>query len=292
MKTQSRPIILVVGADRRQSFAAARLSEHAEVYTYGTEGEAADTVNEISSFDKLPGSADLLVLPIMGAGRLSVPCAEGKVDAERFAGCLSPRALVTGGMLGSELAELYNSLGFDTADYFRREELQIKNAVPTAEGTLSVIFSQCEETVFGMPMLICGWGRVAKACARLLGAVGAKVTVAARSPAALADAQTMGFDTIHISALSAHADGFRVIINTVPALVLTAEVICRTSRNCLIIDLASKPGGTDFSACEHFGRRSVHALSLPGKYSPITAGEIIADTVWNIYCERSGSNVT
>lgn len=292
MNTVHRPTILVAGADRRQLYAAQRLAEHARVFVYGTEGEPADNITKLSSLDMLTGSADLLVLPIMGAGRLAVQCAEGQTDAKRFTECLAPRALAAGGMLGNELIELYNSLGFDTADYFRREELLIKNAVPTAEGTLSVMLSQTDETIAGMTVLICGWGRVAKACARLLEAAGAKVTIAARAPAQLAEAQTMGFETVHIGTLAAHADRCRVLINTVPSLVVTAEVICRTMRNCLIIDLASKPGGTDFAACEHCGRRSIHALSLPGKYAPITAGEIIADTVWNIYCERSGSNVT
>lgn len=292
MNDQRRPIILVAGADRRQLYAAARLSAHADVFAYGTEGIPADNVTVISSLDELSGSADLLLLPIMGAGRLSVPCTEGQVDAASFAKCLSPRALVAGGMLGGELTELYNALGFDTADYFRREELQIKNALPTAEGTLSIILSQTGETVAGMPIVICGWGRVAKACARLLGAAGAKVAVAARSKDQLAEAQTMGFEVLPLTELSARADGFHVLVNTIPALVITAEVICRTPRDCLIIDLASKPGGTDFAACEQLGRRSLHALSLPGKYAPITAGEIIADTVWNIYSERSGSNVT
>ena len=55
-----------------------------------------------------------------------------------------------------------------------------------------------------------------------------------------------------------------------------------------MIDLASKPGGVDFEAAKRLGVRVIWALSLPGKVAPITAGEIIKDTVLNILKERRG----
>ena len=92
--------------------------------------------------------------------------------------------------------------------------------------------------------------------------------------------------------LFVRAGGFPLIINTVPAPVLTREIIGETRRGCLVIDLASQPGGTDFAAAAELSRRAVHALSLPGKCAPVTAGGIIAEAALNIYNERSGRNVT
>lgn len=54
----------------------------------------------------------------------------------------------------------------------------------------------------------------------------------------------------------------------------------------LIIDLASLPGGTDFAAAEELGLHTEHALALPGRCAPQTAGALIAQTVLAILEER------
>ena len=51
------------------------------------------------------------------------------------------------------------------------------------------------------------------------------------------------------------------------------------SPSLLLIDLASAPGGVDANGAQAAGVKVIWALSLPGKYAPVTAGEIIADTV-------------
>ena len=45
-------------------------------------------------------------------------------------------------------------------------------------------------------------------------------------------------------------------------------------------------GGTDFDAAEALGIRAEHALALPGKCAPDTAGALIAQTVLTILQER------
>ena len=58
---------------------------------------------------------------------------------------------------------------------------------------------------------------------------------------------------------------------------------------CLIIDLASRPGGVDFEAAGELGLKTIWALSLPGKVAPITAGGIIRDTVLHMMADLAGS---
>ena len=57
----------------------------------------------------------------------------------------------------------------------------------------------------------------------------------------------------------------------------------------LIVDLASRPGGTDFAAARRLGLTALHALSLPAACAPETAGEFVAQTVCEILREREGS---
>ena len=77
---------------------------------------------------------------------------------------------------------------------------------------------------------------------------------------------------------------FDTVVNTVPAQVLSAEVLARLRPESLIVDLASRPGGTDFEAARRLGHRAIHALSLPAACAPETAGEAVAQTV----CEMIG----
>ena len=47
----------------------------------------------------------------------------------------------------------------------------------------------------------------------------------------------------------------------------------------LIIDLASKPGGTDFRYAEKRGIKALLAPGLPGIVAPKTAGQILANVL-------------
>ena len=287
-----RPTVLCTGSDKRQIYAAERLSR-----VYGAEtvlcmtDSAVSGLRSIAAPDELDREADILLLPTPCGTGLSIPAA-GDLTCGMLTGALKKGALVVGGKMPVAMIEFFHSRGFDTADLMRREELAIKNAVPTAEGALAIILNDRPETLSGSPVAVTGWGHVAKACAKLFKAAGAEVTVFARSLNALAEAETCGLSSRHISELAQSSGGFLTIVNTVPALVITDEAVARTRPDCLLIDLASKPGGIDFSACRALSRRAVHALSLPGKCAPVTAGELIADTVMNIWKERSGKYVT
>ena len=86
--------------------------------------------------------------------------------------------------------------------------------------------------------------------------------------------------------LPALLPGFDAVINTIPAPVLPRTLLQRLPAGALIIDLASLPGGTDFAAAEELGLHAEHALALPGRCAPQTAGALIAQTVLAILEER------
>ena len=91
------------------------------------------------------------------------------------------------------------------------------------------------------------------------------------------------------STLARLAPAFDTVVNTIPAQVLTAPVLARLRPGSLIVDLASRPGGTDFDAAARCGHKAIHALSLPAACAPETAGEIVARTVREMLREREGA---
>lgn len=76
-------------------------------------------------------------------------------------------------------------------------------------------------------------------------------------------------------------------MNTIPRRVLTRALLEELKESCLVIDLASKPGGVDFQGAAELGVRCVWALSLPGKVAPVTAASALRDTIYNMLREYS-----
>ena len=83
---------------------------------------------------------------------------------------------------------------------------------------------------------------------------------------------------------------YALVLNTAPELVFDREMLTKSGSNTLFIDLASRPGGIDFEAAADLGRKAVWALGLPGKSCPVSAGEIVAETVAGILAERGEFN--
>ena len=287
----NRPVILCAGGDTRYIYTGQELCSLGKVYTYGL-GEYSDETVSLKNLDDMPQKADLLVLPIMSSETLDIKTAFGNsVSSKAFSPYLNKNSLVVGGRLSVCVVEYFSSLGHDVKDYFTREELVIRNCVPTAEGALQIALQELAITVSGSKTVIIGYGRVAKACAKLFSAVGSQVYAAARNTAQLAQARIDGCSTFGISELQTRIADFDIIINTVPSLVLTRQILHNVSKDSIVIDLASQTGGTDFEAAKELNVKAVHALALPGKTAPITSGKLIAEAIKNIYTERRETDV-
>ena len=260
MERQKR--FAVIGSDARQ-LAAGRALARA--------GYAVEGPEEIALADYI-----LLPLPLDAA---RTPLAE-LLRAAR------PGALALGGMLSEEAKAIAAEAGVELVDYFAREELAIRNAIPTAEGCIGVLLAQRKRTLWGSAVLLLGFGPVGQAVGTRLAALGVHVTVAARRPAQRAQAESLGMQGAELARL---APAFDTVVNTIPAQVLTAPVLARLRPGSLIVDLASRPGGTDFDAAARCGHKAIHALSLPAACAPETAGEIVARTVREMLREREGA---
>ena len=115
--------------------------------------------------------------------------------------------------------------------------------------------------------------------------IGANVYCEARKNVDLAWVKAYGYHPIHLNDLDEHLGKFDIIINTIPFIVLDDKKLDLIKQNCLIIDIASNPGGVDKNAAKAKGIKSIWALSLPGKVAPVTSAEFIKDTIYNIMKE-------
>lgn len=202
----------------------------------------------------------IVVLPIKG------------VDPEVFNGCLNnEQTLVTG------------------QDFLSRNDFAILNAIPTVEGAVQLAMEKTFQTLRGRKALVIGYGRIGKLLAHLLYGLGARVTVSARKSEDFAWIRAFGYKELNTVQLQGKLSGFDLIFNTVPHLVLPYMRLVELKQDCLVIDLASKPGGVDFKAAEKLGLNVEWALSLPGKVAPESAAIYMRDTLYAILRERGVS---
>lgn len=279
----------VVGGDLRQVKLAELLQlDGHTVQTYAM--ELRPEPGDLTGSDTLKGidGADCVILPLPSAGEggvLNAPLSSKKVPLESVFQAMRPGQILCAGKLGPALAEQARERGLLVYDYFDREELAVKNAVPTAEGAIQIAMEELPTTLFGARVLVIGFGRIGKLLAHRLKGLGARVTVSARSYQDLAWIEAYGFCAERTDQLEGWLCSYDLIINTAPAPVLGEALLEDLSPDCLVIDLASRPGGVDFESAAALGIKVIWALSLPGKVAPVTSGRIIRDTVYHILQE-------
>lgn len=232
--------------------------------------------------------AEVIVLPIPASSDgeyINAPFSENKLSLDEFFACIGTAKLVLAGHVSKKLSDRFAKEGVACIDYYNREELMVKNAVPTAEGAVEIALSELPVTISGSKALVAGFGRIGKILAKMLLALGADVTVSARRLGDMAWIEAIGAKAIHTNSIASHAGEFDVMFNTVPSVVIGEDVLANMKPETLVIDLASVPGGVDLEAAKSFNRKIIWALSLPGKTAPISAGRIMKDTIENILAE-------
>ena len=277
--------IIIIGGDRRMIFAAKKLAEQHDCALCGFEKAKVTGVLNIKGKARF-GCA---VLPIFARSEeIQCPYGDGNMDISVLTDYLEPGAAVFAGKVFPALEELCRTNGYELYDYLKREEFAVMNAVLTAEAAASIAVWETEHSVFGADVLILGYGRIGKLTARYFSSLGAQVTAAARKPCDIAWIKAQGCTAVDITnerELTEALSKADIILNTVPAGIITGGRAEAVNREALLIELASVPctdGTAEF--------RVVNAGGLPGKTAPVTAGYIIAGTIENIMDERRKQN--
>ena len=213
-------------------------------------------------------------------------CSDAASDVMQVLDAIPAGVPAFGGAVPFRLHARAVQCGVRLIDYLSREELAIRNAVPTCEGALQLAMEQTDCTIQGAHVLVIGAGRIGFLLAVRLHALGAQVTVAARSLRDRARIESAGLAAVDTAQLAQEVHGREIIFNTVPAPLLTGEILRALTPSCIVIDLASMPGGVAPDAVPPTGCRVIHALSLPGKVAPRTAAAAIYATVTAILREE------
>ena len=275
-------IIALLGGDKREIEVAKMLAESFKLRCFGLPRNMlpCDQKNICccASVTEALRGVQAVLLPMAGVrdnGLLYAPLVgDVPVGRDEFA-LLKAGTPVLAGVASAYLSKMCKDLSLPLFEVAEQDLVAIPNAVPTAEGALEVIMRETEVTVSGLKALVLGFGRVGEALCLRLRALGAEVLVANRGERRRKLAQSHGFVLYPWADLPEVLAECDVVVNTVPAAVLDKRLLQQLNRGCLVVDLASGAGGTDFAAAEALGICAVHALSLPGKVAPLSAGRIL-----------------
>lgn len=226
---------------------------------------------------------DVVILPITGIdneGYVETVFSDRQIQLSKswFSG-LKPSTLVFTGISNAFLKDAVNEAKGELVPLLNRDDVAIYNSIPTAEGTIMLAIEHTDYTIHSSRILVVGFGRVGNTVSNKFSAFGAHVSVSASESSNLARITEMGLKAIPLEKLHAHTHTCDLLINTIPAPVITKEAIQHLPSHGIIIDLASKPGGTDFDYAEQRGIKAILSPSLPGVVAPKTSGKILADVI-------------
>ena len=260
-------VIYSYGDDRRQKYLGNMLAE------YGFK-----ILDVPGPEEQLTGSQNSLPLEqcedISGTEILLLPVAAPKETLAGIIPFIHSGTYIIGGVLPDYLIDICNSEHAMFLDYMKIPEIAIQNAVATAEGAICEAIKASSINIQSSRCLVIGYGRCGTVIADKLSCLKADVSVLTIKPADIARAYASGYNKA-----SGDFSAYDFIFNTAPAMVITPGRINTMKGSCIIIDIASKPGGTDFSYCKSRGITAKHCLGLPAAYSPETSARIIFDEI-------------
>ena len=282
----------IIGGDLRIVKLAEMLAkDENQIYVYGLE-KAEDLKNkpniiQCDTIKKAIQDVEIVIGPIpfsSDGNTINSPFCDKEITIREMMHVINAKVLIAGGIT-PEVYNMANDEYIEIIDIMKREELAVLNTIATAEGTIQIAIENTNKILHGSEVLILGFGRIGKVLARKLAGLSAKVTCAARKDEDLAWIQAYGHKATNINSIGQNLSEFDVIINTVPHMILTEERLVNVKPECLLIDLASNPGGIDKKAVKARNLKFVWALSLPGKVAPTTSAEFIKETIYNIIKE-------
>lgn len=282
--------ITIIGGDLRIVKLAEMLAKDKFVIkTFGIEkAENICEMKKCNSIKEALQNTDIVIGPIPLSSnniQINTPFSDKVIKLEELAKELKGKKFIAGN-IKKEFYEYAKKYEIETIDILEREELVVLNTIATAEGAIQIAMQETIRTLHSSNVLVLGFGRVGKMLANKLKQIGANVYCTARKNVDLAWIKAYGYNAIQIEQLNENLNKFDIIMNTIPTLIIQEKELTNIKKDCLIIDLASSPGGIDQIAAKKQGKKVIWALALPGKVAPLTSAEYIKHTLYNIIKEN------
>ncbi len=286
--TEREVKIAVIGGDTRQIYCAKALSEkghECSVFGFENANEDIGCCTRCAVVEDALFNAEVVVLPLpitVDGENLYMPLSSKSVSLDKLFANVEKNCVVFAGKCSSDVMNMARKYGTVLFDYNEREEFTVANAYLTAESAIGIAMNELNVSLKGMKVLVIGYGRIGKCLCHLLKALGAEVYASARKRRDFEWIRAYGYSSVDTSVIEDVFSDCKLIFNTVPHAVLDDGKLFLVDKECMIIDLASKPGGVDFDSAKNNGIKVIWALALPGKKLYKSAGRVEAEAILGI----------
>ena len=274
-----------IGGDMRQIYMINELIDLGySVIVYGLHDPILDNkcVNGSTLVEVVLSSKVMITpIPISKDGMHVLSKSNFVIDLEEFISLLTSDHKIFGGCFSKSMIDYFNLNNIYYHDFMEEEELALYNSIATAEGAIAEAITSSKINLHDSNVLVMGYGRCAITLATKLKYLCASVDITARSSEQLSKAYTQSHHAIPLNELSNHIQKYDFIFNTIPSLVLTKDLLNKTKSHVIIIDIASNPGGVDFSYAKEIGRYTNLYLGIPGKVSPKSSASFLNNHLLN-----------
>lgn len=282
----------VIGGDMRQRYIVKELAEHGnQVCHYAlcppVEKESISTVTTASSLSEAcHASCIICPIPLCKNGILlnqsafdePIPIdsifANLKSGQSFFAGCIPEDFQSKSAKMGVKVYDLMQNLSLS---YF--------NSIATAEGAICEAIARSPLNLRHSHCAILGYGTCGCTTCQYLKGMLCHTYVVTNNEKELAQAALIADKTGTLSDFAMCIENFDFIFNTIPASVITADLLAKMKCFATIIDIASAPGGVDYRVAKELGINAILCPGLPGKYAPYSSAKAITETIESILKE-------
>jgi len=276
----------VVGGDERSAILCALLcSDGHKVKSFALErARLPEEVPKESCLQSCVYAADCVVLPLPSerAGLLNTALSDERLVMKELMASLWAGQIVYGGKMSEESRGEALKARLHLFDIMQNPLFTAGNAAITAEGALQLMMENSPLSLWKSRVLVTGWGRIGSILCLRLQALGARVTLAARSGKDREMAKALGIAALDYPRLESEIGDFDFIVNTVPARVISDAMLCCVQADTPLLELASPPGGFDRALAENIGLKTIAAPGLPGKSAPYSAALLMREAIYGI----------
>lgn len=275
----------IIGGDKRTAGMALVFARRGyEVICYGTaECPPHEKIHYAQTLQEAISKAPVIVcgIPFQKDNTLYLEDEIGQTPLTEFQRMLRKMHTIFAGVIPEDFRRGCEKRSIPCYDFMLDEPLAIYNAIATAEGAILEALAHKNTHLHQSKVLVLGFGRCGKVLADKLKGLSAHVTVCSESAQELATAAALGFQVMPITKLTKGVKHYEYLFNTIPATVLTENVLRNMREDSLTIDIASGSIGADYEAAETLKRKVLFCPGLPGKYAPLSCAENLADYVLN-----------
>ena len=280
----------LIGGDMRQVYLAEALADSSRKICYyalsssPTEGHCSpkSCLTSAASLQEACALSSRIVCPIpLSADGIHLnqkKLADGPT-LEKLLTMLHSGQLFFAGAIPSEFKEAAEKKGINVYDLMEVPSLSYFNTLATAEGAICEAISTSPINLHKSRCLILGYGKCGSTLAHYLKGMSCHLDIITRDPLEQSQAALTATHVDGLEALEDRVMAYDFIFNTIPALVLTAPLLKKMKPQVTIIDIASAPGGVDFTAAKQLQLSAILASGLPGKYAPASSARAIKETI-------------